>query len=62
VANKRYEVKTVASYMGATKIGPLQVSIGFAMKEGWTNPNKNKLLKQAGFQTSKEILNDTKIN
>jgi hypothetical protein len=55
VANKRYEVKTVASYMGATKTGPLQVSIGFAMKEGWTNPNKNKLMKKAGFFTTKDL-------
>ena len=55
MANKRYEVKTVASYMGATKTGPLQVSIGFAMKEGWTNPNKNKLMKKAGFFTTKDL-------
>ena len=55
MANKRYEVKTVPSYMGGTKTGPLQVSIGFAMKEGWTNPNKNKLIIKAGFCTTKDL-------
>lgn len=32
-----------------TKTGPLYQSIGFSMKEGWTNPNKDDLMKKAGF-------------
>lgn len=32
-----------------TNTGPLYQSVGFSMKEGWTNPNKDDLMKKAGF-------------
>lgn len=32
-----------------TKTGPLYQSIGFSMKEGWTNPNNDENMKKAGF-------------
>lgn len=55
MSNKRYEVKTVKNYIGKTYTGPLMASVGYSMKEGWTNPNKNKLMKKAGFFTVKDL-------
>lgn len=47
--NKRNEPKTVKNYIGKTKTGPLNQSIGYSMKEGWTNPKKEKLMRKAGY-------------
>ena len=32
-----------------TKTGPLYQSIGFSMKEGWTNPKNDENMEKAGF-------------
>ena len=43
------------------KTGPLYQSVGFSMKEGWTNPNKDKLMKKAGFFKVKDLKNGNTI-